>query len=293
MSSLKYLVGLVAFIILYTVTIATAGGTDEPRFKAKCTDRAGTTFEVRNLVFNYCYNYPSSAWTNTWLQDKDNPCHFMPFNQDGFMVTINFDAIQTIEFVDDPPSGITYSWKPLVKVTMRDDKAIKGLWGDYGEFGHELRGEAELGRFALAVEKVKKVEFEHTGEYVVKRPSSKKPKYGSEYTFTVRTWDNKELVIGNGFLFKLHRGHYYRDEDVTTSFGLKVGESDQKVSFDKIKSLVFKEKDKPDAELITTDSGKSVKVSVIGNGLYLGGILEPFGSGWIDLTKVATIHIAK
>jgi hypothetical protein len=282
---------VVSFAVLILAIGNTQAKDEEPNFTALCTDRTDAAFEVSAFVYNFAYSYLEPGWINKYSTSDHNPCHFLPFSQDGFIVKIPFANIKTVEFVDSPSQNQPWNWEPAVKIELRDGNILTGGLGEYGESKREFIGETELGNIALAVNKVKKVEFQHKGEAVKKEPS--KTASGdqmSPYSLSIRTWNNKDLSVNNGFLCTLRDG--YRCTDVKISFDLKLGETDQTVSFDKIKSLKFKKQGKKEADLMTV-SGKTISVTVTGNQLCLGGNLQPFGAGWIDIEKVASVDIGR
>ena len=286
----------VAFAISSPFCLANQEG-DEPSFTVQCTDRSGTTFDVSNFVFNFGYSYPTPGWIGKSTVVRKNPRRFLPFTQDGFVVTIPFQDINTVEFVDSPPDdrGSFWDWEPAVRIQRRAGKSLTGRLPNYGQTPRQFVGETELGNFSLDLQKVSRLEFQHTNErFPSGEPSSRLPVQTSSYNLTIHTWEGKQLAINRGYIFRLQWGHSHAD--VKTVLDLEIGESMQTVGFDKIKSLTINAEEKKrrgsEAELITI-SGKSIKVYLEFNGGYAGGILEPFGPGWIDLRKVALIEISK
>lgn len=278
---------------LFLMAFVAAHAADKPKetkFVVQCADRSGTTFEVSEFVFNFGYSYPTPGWIGKTSTQADNPRTFIPFSYHGFVSTIPFGEITTVEFVDAPPKKETWNWEPSISVELRDGSTLTGGFGKYGEHTQQFRGNSELGKFALDIRKVKKIAFQHkTGGYT-KRTPGKNTNMKSDYVLTIQTWNDKKLTINNGFVFRLDDGYKY--ENVSTAFGLKIGESEQRVTFDKVKELAFTMQDKVEAKLITV-SGKIFPASITGHGLYIGGNIEKFGSGWIDLKKVRTLSVTK
>ena len=117
------------------------------------------------------------------------------------------------------------------------------------------------------------------------------PEECSQYSLSVRTWDNYDFLVNNGFVCRVYNKPEYKD--VTTSFKFTVGASEQEVAFANIRELAFQSQRNGRAKL-TVISGSTTEVAINEADymyLYLGGVLEPFGDGWIPLRDVASLTI--
>ncbi len=288
--------------VIASVTANAVGNPKEAGFTAQCTDTSGTTFDVSNFVFNYVFSYPTPGWIGRTSWSRNNPRTFIPFSHHGFIVRIPFKQINTVDFVD-----VSQEWpeERPIKLDLRDGSSLTGGFGRYGSSAG-FKGNTELGEFELSVNRVKKIQFLHK-PIDDKRTDASTGEKRSEYTLTIQTWNDKELTINNGFLFKINydgicswdsaRNRY---KDQTTAFSLKVGEAKQEVPFDNVKQLVFRAETPAsrggyigDAWVeVTTVSGKTIEASMPRLlEFHVGGNIEKFGSGWIHLRRVRSISV--
>lgn len=248
-------------------------------FFVTCTDWAGMTTEVFGFSYNFGYGYPTPGWIGRWSHDEDNPRMYLPFEYKEIVVGIPFADIDEIGFTDEP------LW---INITLRDENVLKGELGELGEDSQRFTGKTEYGDFSLRVEKVRQVAFDHTQD---KNAPRVRPDLNltSAYTMSIKTWQGNQFILLNGCRSELKDN--YQWTKMRNSFDVKIGESTNNVSFDKIKRIQFREKDKDEAQLTTT-SGKTIDIS-LSRYIWLGGNLDPFGPARIKMSQVASFEISR
>ena len=274
------------------------GANRPPSFFVICTDRAGVTMEVSSFSYNFvAYDYPTPGWIGKTTYERDNPRMFLPFEYKEAVVAIPFADIDTIRFTDDEPEEGAWKWgkwKPTLSIKLRDRSTLTGKLAKWGEYAERFTGETEFGKFSLPVEKVRQIAFDHERSKKAPRVGPSKDNIkgdlNSEYTISIKTWQGDQVTLLNGCQFLLGDGHKWIE--LKTEFDVQIGESTNIVSFDKIKSVQFQEKGKPEAQLTTT-SGKTIEVSLPLGNSCLGGNLEKFGPARIEMSKVASFEISR
>jgi len=208
-------------------------------------------------------------------------------------VGIPFADIDIIKFTDEPPEKNLHKWKPALNIKLRDGKELKGKLVRWGQRDQRFTGEIEDWSFSLPIEKVRQAVFDHKQDKNAPKvgPGKKdiKGKLNSEYTISVKTWQGNEVTLLNGGLFTLSWGYHWRE--LKTELDFRIGKASNVVGFDKIKSIQFQEKGKPECQLTAT-SGKTIDIS-LSVSTCMGGNLDKFRPAWIRMSEVSSFEISR
>jgi hypothetical protein len=255
-------------------------------------------FEVFGFSYNFNYSYRARVVTGIFYRyvtetDRTNPRLFLPFQYNGLVVGIPFADISTVKFVDNPPEKGRQTWKPAVSIALKDGNTLKGRLAKLGESHQRFTGAMVYGDFTCLVEKVAQIDFDHTRNKNASRATLGKKDLqkdlDSGYTISVRTWQGDKATLMNGCFFNLSDGYGWTS--VRSTVNVKVGESKIVVELDKIKSIQFREKGKPKAQVVST-SGKTIDIELPPDSICLGGNLDKFGPAWVRMVDVASFEIS-
>ena len=268
--------------------------TDQPDgFAVSCTDHTGVEMQVYR--FRYGFGYSILGRGDAKGTEHEQSRDFLPFRCNGALVAIPFADLNTVEAVEDA----TEYGEPRVKIRMIDDGTLSGRIAELGEWRQAFIGETEFGSFRLPIQKLRRITFDHSKDKNAKRATFDKVRYHmnqvTPYTVSIVTWGGDKCQLRNACTFELDLGFVWKD--AATTFEFKYDEASITVDYDKVRRIKVNERGKPKASW-TTASGKILPVEMLhwssdGRQTCLGGELERFGTGWIEIRDVASIDVSR
>jgi hypothetical protein len=281
-------------------------------FFAICTDRAGITTEVSSFI-NIFHYYYDSQWKGSSGYKTDQRV-FFPLEYKGVVMAIPFGSIDMIKFIELSQKRS----QRAVIIKLLDGSQLTGKTGILGEQRplsdstfNGITGDTEFRGFSLSFDKARQIVFDHKRdrhtsvfyEKFLRTNISHKFRlvdYDSPYNLIVKSWQGNEIVFSNGCYLNFGQGGWW--SDIAPELTIKIGESINTITFDKIKKVQFLKKGNSKIRL-TTASGKTIEGSLelyvewLRDTFYkhLGGnivgSLKRFGFGCIDIRKVASFEI--
>ena len=243
--------------------------------------------EKTMVVFNFEYMgrwWYSSPFINRSSYMNYEKRKYLPVKYKEMIIGIPFTDIDTVKFSDTKPTN--KEWEPVVDIKLVDGSILKAKLARLGEYAPKFTGESN-GDF---VGRIRQITFDHKRDKNVKRVI---PEYAqhlnSEYKIRLKTSQGHQIELQNACLHRINDG--YKWALLRTSFKIKLGESNNDVEFNKIKSINLLGDSK--AQMITT-SGKNIDVLLPDyNKIWIGGNIDRFGPARIKLSQVSSLEISK
>lgn len=263
-------------------------------FFVTCTDRLATKIEL--FGFSYTNNYKGSkgVFVSLPYYTTTGPRVFLPFEYQDVIVGIAFEDIDSVEFTDEKPDKNWVKWNPSMTVKLRSVKELYGKSGKPAWRDQYFSGKTMIGNYSLHFNSIRKIVFNHNKSKNTKRENDGRIDHRSNYDIILKTWNVNHFSFLNGGQLWVTHGDAWQNQQ--TVLVIKVGRDEVETGFDKIRSVHFTAKGKPNAKL-TMNSGETVLVDVLLNSTHaffcgeLGGNLKGLGPGRIKKEKVKYFEI--
>ncbi len=267
-------------------SVADAQQSSPKGYVADVTDTAGTKLTVSAFSLGYTYGYWRSNCIGACGASAESTIVSLPLNEGCGATMVPLSKIRSI-------SGISRSTgKELYQatVTLADGRELKSKFGSFGgQSLRTVRGTSALGDYAVPLEKVSQITFVH------EKDSSPLPEeeWGSSDSKATAT-----LTCSDGSTYSLTKAALYAVGDRGTAgsytektLSVKVGESEIKMDFDRVRTLNRSVETGEKFDL-STSTGETIAVLLTDGNRYIGG--ERDGNFYfVSLTDLKNLTVTR
>ena len=231
---------------------------------AEVTDKSGTKLTVYGFSFGYTYGYTRSNCAFSCGASADAEMRVLPLNEGCGTTMVPLKEITSI-------SGITsaaYNEPSQATITFVDGRQLKAGFGKFdGRTLREVRGQSPFGPYSLSLDKAAQIVFQ---------PDRNVPPVEEDNWGSAESKATAQVTCPNDAVYSLSAVAAYYEQDngrvfTAKTLTVKMGESEIKLEFDRIKAVARKSGSSTDPKfVVTTSTGDAVDMT-FGRNEFVGG----------------------